>query len=408
MAYVSVRTVPFERGAEALAPAVAEVVASLAAGLATDCFLTAQAIGHVEPGATGEGDDTLAAHRLARARADHVQRLLGEKGLPASAVASVWDYQFLVREARVTLWVFNLREGEDCQGEPLPAGKSPAVASAERKVATKKVQPALLPAAGPGLTAAAAAATAKATPAVRAEEKVATADVPTPPAAVAAEGPPAAPAVPRDGTDQRVAAAAAPTSSSRPSPRVMTPAQPPTQAPPPVEASPPTVAAMSPGARDVGGVAAVAQAAGVASPSAAVDPGPALAAVSRPSSSGAGAGAMAPPSAADAEIVFDSNSSFLPRGASKELERLVAGLPKAKGYEVELTATVGAAADAGSTKARDPAEAARYDRWLAERRLGRVAEWIEKNAPVRELSVRRGFAENDPSRRIIVRVRPVP
>jgi hypothetical protein len=118
------------------------------------------------------------------------------------------------------------------------------------------------------------------------------------------------------------------------------------------------------------------------------------------------AAATPPPPVGAAEIVFDTNSSFLPRGAGKELSRLVAGLPKARGYEVELTATVGAAADAA--EAKDPAEAARYDRWLAERRLGRVAEWIEKNAPVRELSVRRGFVENDPSRRIIVRVRPVP
>jgi hypothetical protein len=141
MAYVSVHTVPFGPGADTLAPGAAGTVSALAAGLATDCFLTAQAIGHVEPGAKGEGDDTLAAHRLARARADRVQRLLGEKGLPASAVASVWDYQFLVREPRVTLWVFRLREGEDCGGEPLPAGKSPAVAAAERKAASAKERP---------------------------------------------------------------------------------------------------------------------------------------------------------------------------------------------------------------------------------------------------------------------------
>jgi hypothetical protein len=154
--------------------------------------------------------------------------------------------------------------------------------------------------------------------------------------------------------------------------------------------------------RDAGGAATVAKAAGSGSPPADVDSGPALAAVSRPPPP---SGARPPAPVGAAEIVFDTNSSFLPRGAGKELERLVAALPKAKGYEVELTATVGASADA---KAKDPAQDARYDRWLAERRLTRVAEWLEKHAPVRELSLRRGLIENDPSRRIIVRVHPLP
>jgi outer membrane protein OmpA-like peptidoglycan-associated protein len=112
MAYVTIRAVPFAPGADTLSPEVAAEVATFAAGLASDCFLTAQAIGHVEPGAAGEGD-TLAAHRLARARAERVQKALAEKGLPANAVAGVWDWQFLVREPRVTLWVFSMREGED-------------------------------------------------------------------------------------------------------------------------------------------------------------------------------------------------------------------------------------------------------------------------------------------------------
>ena len=102
MAYVTVRAVPFERGADTLSTSVAEGVAAAAAEIATDCFLTAQAIGHVEPGAQGEGD-TLASHRLARARAERVQEALSLHGIPASAVASVWDWQFLVREPRVTL-----------------------------------------------------------------------------------------------------------------------------------------------------------------------------------------------------------------------------------------------------------------------------------------------------------------
>ena len=131
MAYVTVRAVPFERGADMLSPGVAEGVAAAAAEIATDCFLTAQAIGHVEPGAQGEGD-MLASHRLARARAERVQEALSLHGIPASAIASVWDWQFLVREPRVTLWVFRMRRGEDCQGKPLPGNTSlPLLAKAE-------------------------------------------------------------------------------------------------------------------------------------------------------------------------------------------------------------------------------------------------------------------------------------
>ena len=125
----------------------------LTAEVATDCFLTAQVIGHVGSSEVA-GNDTLNAHRLARARADAVQATLIAGGLPAKAIASVWDWQFMVREARATLWVFRLTPGEDCEGEPLDSRAAPLVAQAESGAAPP--QNPQLPAAG--TTAAAAGA----------------------------------------------------------------------------------------------------------------------------------------------------------------------------------------------------------------------------------------------------------
>ena len=63
-------------------PRRAAALDRLVASIATDCFLTAQAIGHVRPGIPGDGE-TLAAHRLARARSEAVQAALVRGGLPA-------------------------------------------------------------------------------------------------------------------------------------------------------------------------------------------------------------------------------------------------------------------------------------------------------------------------------------
>ena len=93
-------------------------VAELTRAVGADCFLTAQVIGHIDSGEVGQ-DDTLNAHRLARARADAVQASLIGGGLPAKAIASVWDWQFMVRAPRATLWIFQLTAGEDCEGRPL-------------------------------------------------------------------------------------------------------------------------------------------------------------------------------------------------------------------------------------------------------------------------------------------------
>src|SRR5688500_2723918 len=85
IAHLTVHAVPCGIGGKELAPAEAAALDELVAGLATDCFLTAQAIGHVRLGTPGDGD-TLAAHRLARARAEAVQAALTAGGLPAESV----------------------------------------------------------------------------------------------------------------------------------------------------------------------------------------------------------------------------------------------------------------------------------------------------------------------------------
>ncbi len=70
-----------------------------------------------------DSGDTLAEHRLARARADRVRDEMIDRGLAASAIASVWDWQFVVKEPRVTLWVFDLPEGPRLQGHAARASR---------------------------------------------------------------------------------------------------------------------------------------------------------------------------------------------------------------------------------------------------------------------------------------------
>ena len=51
------------------------------------------------------------------------------------------------------------------------------------------------------------------------------------------------------------------------------------------------------------------------------------------------------------------------------------------------------------------AEAARYNKWLAERRMERVRDWLAKHAEGIDVETR--FRENDDSRQVIVRLVPV-
>jgi hypothetical protein len=107
---------------------------------------------------------------------------------------------------------------------------------------------------------------------------------------------------------------------------------------------------------------------------------------------------------ATAEIVFEPNSSYFPRGGEAELRRLVAALPPGKGYAFELAAAV----DDTVYRVGDPAKAVAYNEWLADRRQGRVADWLEQHVEVREIEVRRVFVPHDASRRVVIRARALP
>jgi hypothetical protein len=52
-------------------------------------------------------------------------------------------------------------------------------------------------------------------------------------------------------------------------------------------------------------------------------------------------------------------------------------------------------------------EARRYNKWLAERRMARVQEWLTENAQDRQLEIEPVFQADDSSRRVLVRIVPV-
>jgi hypothetical protein len=178
IANVSIHVLPFASGKAELAAEPAEYLAKLTRAVGTDCFLTAQVIGHIASNEIA-GDDTLNAHRLARSRADAVQASLIGGGLPAKAIASVWDWQFMVREPRATLWVFELTAGEDCEGRQLHGDLVAEAPSAEQgKAAPERVtRPAAAPAEPPAASAAQPAGS-PAKPAVTAAEPAVTAAKP--------------------------------------------------------------------------------------------------------------------------------------------------------------------------------------------------------------------------------------
>ncbi len=118
IAEVSVHTIPFPDDAVAPASKIRNDLDAFTESIATDCFLTAQVIGHVDKTEIS-GRETADIHRLARARADTIQASLIDNGLPAASIASVWDWRFMVQKARVTLWVFRLTAGDDCENAPL-------------------------------------------------------------------------------------------------------------------------------------------------------------------------------------------------------------------------------------------------------------------------------------------------
>jgi outer membrane protein OmpA-like peptidoglycan-associated protein len=376
-------------------------------GLASDCFLTAQVIGHAEPGFGG--NDPLAPHRLARARADAIRDVLLARGLPEASVTSVWDWQLGLRDSRATLWVFQLLKGEDCDGNMLPrpegwllaamplmpawAGPMTAVSSA-----IGDEPPLMPPLAGPMIGAAIT---------VHATAKIAsTTEVPK------AEASPATPAVTRQAVPTERTSPPVASRTTPPALAVAAPAQP--KAP-----IPPSVAAVT---VDAGSKAktrpdelALAAPEPIDPPLRPRAPVPVAAVAAKTEPTGAVVGAaraaaqlpLAPTVVSDADglsITFDADSSYLPTNAGRELRRLAAGFAADKSYEVSIEGTV--APDAAGATAPDGQRA--YGRWVAERRLARIEELVRQNSNARGLDVHQSFVPNDASRRVTVRVHPAP
>lgn len=113
------------------------------------------------------------------------------------------------------------------------------------------------------------------------------------------------------------------------------------------------------------------------------------------------AAAAAPPETLT--ITFDVNSSYFPASLDGRLRQLAARLQPGQAYAVQLTGSVGTDPVANGT----PGAAAAYNRWIAERRMTRVADFLQDNSDTRSLSIEQSFATSDSSRRVVVEVRPV-
>jgi outer membrane protein OmpA-like peptidoglycan-associated protein len=103
-------------------------------------------------------------------------------------------------------------------------------------------------------------------------------------------------------------------------------------------------------------------------------------------------------------ITFATNSSYFPPGASKRLRRLLAEIDAENCYRVSLQVAV-----SGSSKvvgAKSPREAVRYNKWLAERRLERVRQWLLENGSSDRLSITPEYLTDDESRQVVVRLTP--
>jgi outer membrane protein OmpA-like peptidoglycan-associated protein len=363
IANVSVHVVSFPQGESALGSADSGQLMLLTEEVATDCFLTAQVIGHVGS-AEVAGSDTLNAHRLARSRADAVQASLIAGGLPATSIASVWDWQFMVRQPRATLWVFRLTPGEDCEDAPLDGAAPALVAQAEAH------QNGAANGSGPGAAVPAIRSASVAPPVAERPAEVATR--PAGPSPTAAHAPIVTQALP----------AASPSTSAAADER------------PPVG-----VIAALPGR-----------------PAPAADPAPAT---TRPAAASpaamarleapAGEPAARPKAAANARqqrlaIVFPTNSSYFPPGAGQQLRSLLRELPQDAAYEVVLQSSVSGSQQVVGAESAE--EAMRYNKWLAERRLERVRDWLGRNAAGRALTIRPDYRADDDSRQVVVEVHP--
>jgi hypothetical protein len=433
IASVSIHVVPFAPGRGDLGGEAAARVAELTRAVGTDCFLTAQVIGHIGSSEVGQ-DDTLNAHRLARARADAVQASLIGGGLPAKAIASVWDWQFMVRAPRATLWIFQLTAGEDCEGRPLDGAMVAQAAPATSRSAAQPERAAAQAQAGRGASTAAPA-------------PVAQVDEPARAVAPAATAPNAAPsqarAVPSSSTQAR-STPPEPTALGIPAERrkaestVARPALAPkaltsdgeVEAPASQRGAETTIAATpAPAANapasqkrveqvpqqgDAGTTVAVTPAPAAKNPPSAKqveqptrqrDAGTTVAAKPAPAAKASDSnGKVERGSDASLVITFANNSSYFPAGAARRLRELIAGMDPAHKYEVAVRVAVSSSSKV--VGARSAQEAASYNRWLAERRMERVQNWLLENAAADALSFKPEYV-TDESRQVVLRLAPV-
>lgn len=103
-------------------------------------------------------------------------------------------------------------------------------------------------------------------------------------------------------------------------------------------------------------------------------------------------------------ITFATNSSYFPPGARQELVALVKSLADGGRYDVHLRASVSSSDQI--TGAASAEEAARYNQWLAERRVDRIKTWLDEHALDSELAITTDFLPDDDSRQIILRLDP--
>lgn len=111
----------------------------------------------------------------------------------------------------------------------------------------------------------------------------------------------------------------------------------------------------------------------------------------------------AAPASETLTITFDVNSSYFPASLNGRLRQLAGRLQPGQAYAVRLTGSVGTDPVANGGEG----DAASYNRWIAERRMTRVADFLQDNSDTLSLAIEQTFAANDASRRVVVDVRPV-
>jgi len=349
--------------------------------------------------------------------------------VPEARIAAVWDWQLRARRAAVLAWLFAL-DPEDCTEE------APAVATvAEEDVggtasaADGAAGTAVADAAGDGApprergpvrapAAEGAGGAVRAAAPARGATGDAVAEKPgQAPGATVGDAATPRPVPPRPGGGAVTVAAEAGTGTAPVAATTegASAAGSATEVPRRREASGPAGAGEAQGATAGGGMArpragAVASAGEGPPARDAGTGGVAVADGADAAAAGTGDGAEAAPggttgtvAVAELRLTFAVNSSFLGRGNVRRLEAFVRGLGEGR-WIFELSVPVG---PAEGVRARSRAQAEAYERWMAERRARRIVRQLERLLGERLVDVRVVWREDDPSRTVVLRGRPV-